>query len=383
MATSKREASTKTNIVSAFTLAATALLASSCSFLPSFNFFSPLPVGPKTVTPTVNQYIENVQCEIVRMMPDSMDQTSDPEELREKTLLNSFFNKHYVMYINLTIDKTNSQTLTPSFNILSPIAPLVANMIPMITFTTVVGGQAAGIQHRNVNITATYDIDPEFISDEQKKTCADYGKFYGLGGNLGLKEIVLAGMDSAYPTHPFFPSVTDSSSRYVCKEKNKGDCNDITKVVPPGFSTAAPAFANTTDFTVQAGLNGGPNWTLQTFKGPIAGGGGGAGGGMMSGGSSSSSMGAGGGSGGLVSINEIEKGTLVASFAQILLPPSSASVSTLNPYFSLQQPLGNQPPKKEEVQATADAQAVAAAVAAARNNAALLIYQNLGLPLVP
>jgi uncharacterized membrane protein YgcG len=78
-------------------------------------------------------------------------------------------------------------------------------------------------------------------------------------------------------------------------------------------SSSSTQFSSVINFIVSYGLNGGPNWTLQTFKGPSAGGGGGGGSGGGSG-SSGGSGGGGGGSGSLVSVSRTDTDTLSITF---------------------------------------------------------------------
>lgn len=92
---------------------------------------------------------------------------------------------------------------------------------------------------------------------------------------------------------------------------------------PGGAKGAAPAapsaagnstlFGTLVSFVVSYGVNGGPNWTLQTFKGPSGGGGGGG----SSGGSSSGTgggSGGGGGSGQLFNLNRTDTDQLTITF---------------------------------------------------------------------
>ncbi len=73
--------------------------------------------------------------------------------------------------------------------------------------------------------------------------------------------------------------------------------------------TASPTqFGSAINFTISYGVNGGPNWTLATFKGP------GGGGGSSSGGSGSGGGGGGGGGGQLASISRTDTDTLTITF---------------------------------------------------------------------
>jgi hypothetical protein len=73
-------------------------------------------------------------------------------------------------------------------------------------------------------------------------------------------------------------------------------------------SAGSTLFGTIVSFIVSYGLNGGPNWTLMTFKGPSGGGGGGGGGGGSSGG------GGGGGGGQLANLSRTNTDTLTITF---------------------------------------------------------------------
>src|ERR1700722_14709128 len=86
----------------------------------------------------------------------------------------------------------------------------------------------------------------------------------------------------------------------------------VKKAAKPAPPTPPISFGSDVDFTVVAGINGGPNWTETHFTGPGGGGGGGGGkgGGARGGGGNSGTGGSsglgnsgGGGSGGLVNIS--------------------------------------------------------------------------------
>jgi len=288
-----------------------------------------------------------------------------------------FFNKNYVMFSTLTLDVTNIEGVSPSLSFLDILAPITRAMLPSINFTGIVGGQVTGTQHRNVNLTFTLYLDKNRILPGAQNQCDPLGtrSLRGIKGNLGLKEIIVAGVKSTNYLDFLFPAVTDGDRlKNVIIIKDKGK-------LPPGLSTAVPAFASTIDFTLVYGINGGPNWTLQTFKGPSGGGGGM---GMMSGGSSGTGM-QGGGSNGLANINRAIKDTLIVSLA-----PAGPS-TTPQPFTFLS--LGaqnnyllehNQTPKpKVESILVPTPPDPADATAGATYNAQRLILQNTGFPLVP
>lgn len=84
-------------------------------------------------------------------------------------------------------------------------------------------------------------------------------------------------------------------------------------VGPTPSPSNSTLFSSLIGFAISYGLNGGPNWTLATFKGPSGGGGGGGSGGGSGGGGNGSGSGGGGG-GQLASINRTDTDSLSITF---------------------------------------------------------------------
>ena len=181
------------------------------------------------------------------------------------------------------------------------------------TFTGIANLGLSGIQHRNINPVFTLDLsrpDPKFANEcAQRKRIAIWIK-----GNLGIQEIILAGMRKSTPTDFGFGLI---SSLPGGENTPAGDASKVA---------AAPTFGSTVDFTITGSLSGGPTWTFKTFKGP------------------------GGGSNGLANVQRSEKDTLLISFAAAspnatapqLPPPTGATKK--EQLFTAQQFLRRVPP---------------------------------------
>ena len=111
---------------------------------------------------------------------------TDPDDL---VLVAKFKSNSYVAYVNLTLDVTNTQGLLPALNFMDFIG----------TFTGIAILGLSGIQHRNINPVFTLDLsrpDPKFANE-----CAQENDLlFGIKGNLGIQEIILAGMRKSTPT---------------------------------------------------------------------------------------------------------------------------------------------------------------------------------------
>jgi hypothetical protein len=183
----------------------------------------------------------------------------------------------------------------------------------------------------------------------------------GLSGNIGLEEIISDGLwateqsrtwnvynypDANLASQPVEivpgaarPEEVLERAPFLLKPQFKSLFGEQKRVVKPGphplntppppppeppkgqgptLNAQAPTtFSSRTAFTVQEGINGGPNWTLRHFVGPSASGGGSGGGGAAAkgggGGASGSSSGAGGSgsaSQGLINLNRTAVDTL-------------------------------------------------------------------------
>jgi hypothetical protein len=241
-----------------------ALITSGCALKPAITTREP-------PGPTLDEIVEHIQCEIRDVQTDNNPQDSQA--------VKKFNAGNYVAYVNLTLDATNNQSLTPGLTFLNRLGTLAG----------IVNFQISGTQHRNINPTFTLLLSPTpgnnqhlLYIDNRCKNIKEYP--FGIKGNLGLKKAILSGVESTTGNDLLYTVATSATQASV-----------------PSFA-AIPAFVSTIDFSITAGVDGGPNWTFHTFKGPD------------------------GGSNGLVNISRMEKDTLTISFA----PTAPANVINQN-----------------------------------------------------
>jgi hypothetical protein len=290
-----------------------------CSMTPSFDG----PVGPSDVRPSVDAVVKNIQCEIHGVQTEKTN-PNDPE----LQWVQRFQQSPYVVYVNLTLDVSDTQGLTPGFSVLNTLG----------NFTGLANLNYTGTQHRNINPTFALDLSKptpglDAMCERNRETTG------GISGNLGLREIIIAGVSKS--TSPDFG--------YGLVGTATGDANKLA---------APPTFVSTIDFTITKGISGGPTWSFKTLK--------------VTGGS------------GPVSASETNKDTLVISFARSTTTPAepAATVELRNRFF-LAHPGAKLPPELEAPLAAGPSPDAAAA--AAQNAATTSILQNLlnRLPLAP
>lgn len=216
------------------------LLSMGCTSLPSFerlgSYKSEADVGP-----TVSDLVTHIQCEIRDALLDPDHRFDD---LRESL---------YVTYASLTLDVTNTQGLSPTLNFINPLATEGTNV------TLNLGAQLSGTQHRDINETFTLVIDSDseemarLASEAVANRCKPLSSPRGLRGNLGIKEILAAGIRQNTNELNIFPVP-------------KPEDSEAGKVALSG--SLIPNFGYTIDFTIVYGLSGGPTWTLTHFNGP-------------------------------------------------------------------------------------------------------------------
>lgn len=279
-----------------------ALFLSACTVLPTFPGALDAQGKPMEdgVRPTVEDVVNNIQCEIHAVMKDPAIQAKMGDHL-------------YVVFANLTLEVTNNQGLTPSITYFDPLH------FTSTRFTSTLGGQIAGQEHRNLNQTFTLLLNRNLLRNEAKCPPAPPPFAPGLKGGLGLREIVDSGLSLARPEFFLYPLASTKSN-------------------------IAPTFGSTIDFTVTMGLNAGGGWTLTRFTGPS-------------------------GTNGLVNFSRIAKDTLVISFAPVVPPP------TLDPNGV---PLMMFNPETGAVKNPNMSNAVGEAGRAAQENATRMILQRIG-----
>ncbi len=286
-----------------------ALLASGCS-LPLMNVIPNMPQAP-----TVPALQEHLQCLIVRALDRHLGpKVASTPGYRQSTdyiRWHNLVDYNVLDSINLTVFVTQSQGLNPSLNFITPLTSLgspIKNVVESSdgtntvsnatsntnNFTLSVGFQLSGTQDRNfvlnyiVDLHRLYDATftdtngrisyvlggpthrspHEICGGPDESAMAE--SHYGLNGDLAVEDTIDNGL-RALDTAPFSPDTAGGAP---------GKGNQTTATASVSQSAGATGFSTKVDFTLQWGVNGGPNWTLLKFKGP--GGGTGASGQLLS-----------------------------------------------------------------------------------------------------
>ncbi|MCA0202402.1 MAG: hypothetical protein LCH56_16500 [Proteobacteria bacterium] len=192
-----------------------------CSTLPNFNV-----LREPTDVPTVEDVSKHIQCELQTALADSTVR----EMLRGATL---------VATPTLTLEVTNQQGLTPVLNFIDPLTD------PKKNFTAMLNGKLTGTQKRTINVgmtlTLTTDAKPCGEADTARKG------FAGIEGDLGLKEIMLAGLARR--------------ERFIYQ---------VYRKVEGKTAISSLTFGSNIEFTIIYGLGGAPKWTMTHFSAPQA-----------------------------------------------------------------------------------------------------------------
>jgi hypothetical protein len=243
-----------------------------CTTLPKFDpvdSFAPA-TDPATheqgIAPSVSTLITNIQCEII-----SAVRAGGPD-------FSGLTENIYVAYANLTLEVTDNQGLAPTLAFIDPLS------IAMTSKSLGINGQVTGQEHRSINQTFSLVIDRPAAGSAEEQKWNDQcpldavNSSRNLQGNLGLKEIIKAGLRHVTAKDFLFrlPDLKDA---------------DLGGAGLPSNPALLPVFGSTIDFTVVYGLGGGPTWTLIHFTGPS------------------------GASGSLLNYMRTDKNTLVISFA--------------------------------------------------------------------
>ncbi len=249
-----------------------------CSSTPSFNNI----ITPERVGPKVSDVIDEIQCEILSALKQSVDQSSELIGLQ---------NGQYVANIDLTLDVTNNQGLDPSLSYIDPFKVMATN------FTAVASAQLSEQEHRNFNLNFTLLFDKNTLTAIDPERCSISNERSGLRGNLGIAEILAAGLkyDTDQKEQNGYPYMIPAIGVGTLLQPSDPLTNS---------ASLAPSFGSTIDFTLIYGVGGGPNWTLTHFTGanPASG-------------------------NGLLNYMRTNKDTLVLSFAKVTptAPASSAN----------------------------------------------------------
>ncbi len=282
------------------------------------------PAGPK-----VAALMANLKCELWEAahsdeilpyyrddpsLEEKIDDPKDPHRLF--TLHNLFEEIDYVAAAQFTLDVIGSSAANPSVNFIHPY------LTPMTNVTLAVSGQLSDTAHRYVNIYTSVDfarLSPSYkvgseIREELDTKLArrpsilpcdntNFGPETQLAGEIGLKETLASGI------------IMHAMNDVALFQASAPTTGSPLSSLPNEVGSVTGQIAAQIDFTVVAGLGGGPNWTLIHFKGPSAGGGGSGSGNSNSGGGSSSS--GGGGSQSLLNFNRQAKDTLIITFVPV------------------------------------------------------------------
>jgi len=249
--------------------------------------------------PDVASLLANIKCELweaandateLPYYPDTIDGIEHPrppadDPSRRFNLRNLFEEIEYIAEIKLTLDVQDNGAFNPSANYIKPLA------VPTTTFTLAVGGQLGEQAHRNINLYQSIDFQRLVASrenpiyeklrklkfpipprvEEYERARAPYdlasaadgspcGRGQGLHGRLGLKE--------ALGTSAIAARMQDVAVLLRSSGTSGGTIFGQTPSLS-GFTPYAFGEMDTTiDFTVNADLNVGPNWSLTSFKGP-------------------------------------------------------------------------------------------------------------------
>jgi len=143
-------------------------------------------------------------------------------------------------------------------------------MSPLGTLTKLFGGTLSGTQHRTMTQSFLLDLarpnaNAEAVCNNPKNK--EEKLLGGIQGDLGIKEIVDSGIRTSQFIYPNY--VIECSDASKCKDDpqckaDESKCEELPKL----SGNLVPTIGSTIDFTVIAGLNGGPLWSLIDFKGP-------------------------------------------------------------------------------------------------------------------
>ena len=213
--------------------------ATGCAGLPSFGR---APV-PETSGPDIGELVDHILCELKDVLDDT-----DPA-------LKKLHQNIYVTYASLTVDVTVNEGLAPTLSFLGGA-----------TRSLSVGGQVSGQQHRDMTQTFTLLLDPRYADTKlhpafnkakadacPKKDPLQKNSSRGIHGDLGLKEVIVAGLKQVVPADFILP--------LPVPDDHDGNAVQLSGSLVPNFGT-------TIDFALTYGLDGGPNWTLTHFAGP-------------------------------------------------------------------------------------------------------------------
>lgn len=287
--------------------------------------------------PTIAELQNHVTCVLATSLDNHLrkrppaDAADAKRWSEDAKLWMNLVNYNFVGSMVFTVFVNQSEGLNPSFSFITPLTNLGNPILKTIessngltnvgngtgtsnanNFTLSVGFQLNGSQDRNFvfNYLADFggmyaDLDRILNKCASKALDLPGGLPYGLKGDLALDEALETGLRALNEVR-YYPIASQGG----VKSNSQGSSGQGTAQ----NVGATAAFSAKIDFNLLWGVNGGPNWTLLSFKGPGGGGGGAGGGGSSSAGGSGSSGGGGGAGGQLVNFNRSKTDTLIATF---------------------------------------------------------------------
>jgi hypothetical protein len=234
---------------------APACLVAACSALPSFNNV----VGPSDAAPEARDLVQHIQCEFYRIEAD-----------KNNPLAEQFRRYKFIVFATLTFEVTNNQNITPTLSFIDTV-----NVSPAGTLTKLFGGQVSGMQHRTMTESFLLDLGSQ-KSDAASKCLrsTEMPLVGGIQGDLGIKEIVFAGMQAMDFIYEYVPDDSASSTKSLMPGPQALEFQSLSETLKKKYLTpklgqsSVPTIGSTIDFTVILGFNGGPLWSLVDFKGP-------------------------------------------------------------------------------------------------------------------
>jgi hypothetical protein len=173
-----------------------------------------------------------------------------------------------VATLNLKVDDNGG--VAPSLNFIHPF------ITPMNSVTYALGGQLNEARERTYSQTFAFNI-PEISKTPAKGGCSLDEVAWGINltGDLKIKEAIDMGLSSI----PSPDTKGSDSSRWMVEPLTLGNTSSFTAYPTTTTTTSAagqptspildhPAFGTTIQFVLTKGINGGPTWTLTSFKGP-------------------------------------------------------------------------------------------------------------------
>jgi hypothetical protein len=245
-----------------------------CSGLPEYVVLS-TEDGAARTAPKIGALMANLKCQLraaanseeplpyYKNEPNLEPRKDKPVEAdRAFTLKNLFQEIEYVGAASFSLDVTETSNITPNNTWTTPLTA------PAVSAALAVNGQFQETPHRNLTFTTSVDFERLVANpghegvDEQDavpEPMGECGAGRELTGDLGLKETIAAAM-VAY-------AMNDISVYPGLAEKQQG-AGGVQISIDSFQKYAFGQITATVEFTIVRGINGGPTWTLQYYKGP-------------------------------------------------------------------------------------------------------------------